>query len=189
MSEYKRKSRLVFRIEEERTPSSYGGVWETTHIRIQTMDEVKVSERIYWSCKNPGYYGEPEKYQRLAARGEEVFYDIDFNSREVYLSYLHATERSGYCAHKVGEFDRGLPQMAWATKLLTKISREQAKADERYYGPKENYSHLLNDPAAVVETLRAMGAVEVEYTNESAGMSAAVPRFSTPHTFLTEVAA
>ena len=175
MSEYKRKNRLVFRIEEETTRNIYadGGGWTTTHIRIQTMDEVKVSERIYWSCKNPDYYGPPDRFQGLAAEGHAVFYELDFNSREVYLSYLHAN--GGFCAHKVGEFSRGLRTMDWAVKLLTKISRERAKADDRYYGPKESYtSYLDGDPAGVVETLRAMGAVEIEYTDGPAGMSSAV---------------
>lgn len=184
MSKYKRTSKIVFRIETEVHGSHRQHT--TTHLRIQTMDEVKVSERIYWSCADPDYYGKPEKYQRLAARGSEVFYQIDHSQREVYLSYLH--HEGHYCRHRAS-VENGLTTMQWATKLLTRISRERAKATDRYYGPKENYSTLLDNPEAVVETLKAMGAIEIEYTPDAIGMSEAIPRFSTPHTFLSEEAA
>ena len=184
MSKYKRRSTIVFRIETE--IHGLNRQYTTTHLRIQTMDEVKVSERIYWSCNNPDYYGPPDRYQGLAALGHEVYYELDFNSREVYLSYLH--HDGHYCQHRAS-VDNGLSTMKWAAKLLTRISRERAKAADRYYGPRENYSTLLDDPETVIETLKAMGAVEIEYTRGAAGSSAAVPRFSTPHTFLIESAA
>jgi hypothetical protein len=184
MSKYKRKSTIIYRIETEIHGSNRD--YTTTHLRIQTMDEVKVSERIYWSCNNPDYYGPPERYQGLAAMGHEVYYELDFNSREVYLSYLH--HDGHYCQHKA-EYSGRLTPMKWAVALLTKISRERAKATDRYYGPKEDYSTLLDNPETVIETLKAMGAVEIEYTRGSVGSSAAVPRFSTPHTFLIESAA
>jgi hypothetical protein len=182
-AKYQRKSKIVFRIETE----ARRGQYTTTHLRIQTMDEVKVSERIYWSCVDPDYYGEPEKYQRLAARGSEVFYQMDFNSREVYLSYLHY-EGNDYCAPRA-QTEGSLSTMQWAAKLLVKISREVAKSQGRYHGPKENYESFLKNPANVVAAMQRLGAVEIEYTPGAIGMSEAVPRFTTPHTFLTDEAA
>ena len=183
---YKRKNKIVFRIEQE-VHGSYRQ-YTTTHIRIQTMDAIKVTERIYWSCENPDYFGTPEPYQALATQGHEVFYDIDYGDCEVYLSYLHS-DGGGYCAHAIGDLRRGLRQMKWANTLLTKVSRQIAKAQDRYYGPKDDYSFRLDSPEAVVEALRSMGAVEIEYTGGNVNLSRAVARYSQPHTFRTESAA
>ena len=185
MSEYKKKNVITYRIEQE-THGSYKQ-YTTTHIRIDTYSEVKVSEKLYWTCKEPDYYGPPEPYQLLAAQGHEKCYEINYSNKELYLSYLHS--EGGYCAHKIGSFMYGLPQMRWAYLLLTKISRQIAKAQDRYYGPKDDYSFRLDSPQGVVDALKAMGAVEIEYTGGSAGTSRAVARFSPEHTFMVEAAA
>jgi len=115
--------------------------------------------------------------------GHEVYYEVDFSPREVYLSYQHYSE-GGYCSHTV-ETSGGLTTLQWATKLLTRVSREVAKAQDAYYGPKDNYSHRLNSPQAVIEALEKMGAVEIEHTG---GITDGhmVKRFSPSHTWMTK---
>jgi len=170
----KKKQVIAYRIENGH---------ERTHIRIEMRNEIKVSERIFQSCKDPGYYGEPDRWQRIAQLGHEVYYESRTSS-EVYVSYVHAID-SGYCAHRINDVSGGLQGLAWATKLLTKVSRESAKLRDRYYGPKENYSFELDSPERIIAALKTMGAVEIEYTDEGV-LSEAVGRFSAHHQFMKE---
>ena len=89
------------------------------------------------------------------------------------LDYLHYGETE-YCSHQICEMRGGLGVMAWATRLLTKMSRQIAKSRGEYYGASENYSTELDCPKSVIQALNDMGAVHIEYSRGGAGMSEAV---------------
>lgn len=178
----KKKQVIAFRIESENQNG-----YQHTHIRIETRNEIKVCERIFQSCKDPSYYGGPERWQPLAVLGHDVYYEST-GQASVYVSYLHGSS-GGYCAHQIREITDGLKGLTWATKLLTKLSREIAKKRDEYYGPKDNYSFLLNSPESLLDALRSLGAIEIEYTASAYPYTGeAVARFSPPH-LLLDVAA
>jgi hypothetical protein len=176
MSEYKEKSVIVYRIE------TTGGSYPKTHLRIAQYKESKVSERIYWSCRNPDYYGAPDRWQKAALSGHETVYEYHYSREEVYVSYLHGFNHTdGYCSPTIEGVD-GLKALQWATKLLNKVCRESAKIQDRYYGPKESYNLQLDCPERVIAALKKMGAVEIEYNSDGV----AVKRYSPAHQFITQ---
>ena len=180
----KRKPTTVFRIHTGFT-SSTRKYMETT-IRIQTFYKIVLSEQMDACLESPDYYGDGSRFQALASQGYKVYYSGGLWERDFVLSYLH-TDHDGtpaYCAHKISEIDGGLQGLQWASKLLTKVSREIAKSQDRYYGPGENYSFALNNPAEVVAALKKMKAVEIEFVAPNpAHHSEAVEKTSTPHQF------
>jgi hypothetical protein len=180
--DYKRTPVVVYRIEVE------GGNYPTTHIRIGTRDRISVAERLTASIRDPDYFGPPQKWEELCRWGAEDYFEIDFSQREVYLSYTHTKDGSGYCFPRVKTND-GLGCLRWATKLLTKVSREAARARDRYYGPKDQYDQFIESPSAVVAALKDIGAIEIEYTPHEIGTSEAVGRWSGDHQWLKEEAA
>ena len=188
--DYKRKAKLVFRITV-----GDSGSYTKTHIRIQEFYEVLLTEKIYCCTKNPEYFGKPDRFQAMAAMGHTYLYEFGHDRRDVELDYLHASNILAgnssryYCSHKV-EINGDFRTLQWATKILLRTSRDVAKAENSYYGPKENYSWFLNDPEAVVTALRKRNIVEIEFIDVPFpnGMRGheATRRVSPPHVFLTQ---
>ena len=181
------KPTTVFRIHTGQCGASYT---ETT-IRIQTFNRIRVAEQIAKGLESPDYYGDPARFQALEKAGHKFYFEPGFGGHDFLLSYLHMEYQGepGYCAHKIDEIDGGLQGLQWASKLLVKISREIAKSQDRYYGPSENYSFCLNNPAEVVAALKKMKAVEIEFVpcgvNIDTGWSdrEAVAKTSGPYPF------
>jgi hypothetical protein len=143
----------------------------STLIDFWDMEPRSVVQKIAKCVEDPSYHGHPRNYEPLARLGHEIYYPTHFGP-SVCLRWQHYTCDKGYengpskgdesyCSHGIEKMD-GFRDMQWAAKILTRVSRDIAKAQDRYCGPKEDYSSYLDSPGAVVQALEAIGAQRVE---------------------------
>jgi hypothetical protein len=167
-----KKPILTYRITVNEADSIY--TYGSTLIDFWDMEPRSVVKRIAKCAADPSYYGDPSHYEPLARLGHEVYYSTPFGPTAC-LRWQHYTCEKGYehgpaegdesyCSHGIEKLD-GFRDMRWAAKVLTRLSRGIAKAQDGYYGPKEDYSSYLDSPAAVVRALEAIGAQRVEEVN------------------------
>ena len=170
------KEDLAYRIEIiNRGHHGYGH----TYITIVKSNPQSVVERIATCTKDPAYYGKPDEYESLARLGHDTIYRLP-HDMQVVLHWQHYDSDDGhkdYCQHSIDGPSR-LGVMQWACKLLTGISRNIAKAQGEYYGPKDCYQYRLNKPWNVVDELERMGAQRIELVTTGAYQSNFVKGFS-----------
>ena len=170
------KEILTYRIEViDRDHSGYGH----TYITLAPSSPRSVVSKIADCTKDPGYYGKPDRYEALARMGHDTYYQTPYE-QQVTLHWQHYDCDSGdesYCRHHIERCDR-LSVMQWACKLLVGISRDIAKAQGNYYGPKDCYQYRLNFPWLVVEALERKGAQRIELAQPSGYASEFVNAFS-----------
>ncbi len=136
-------------------------MYKKTYISIYTRNRVSVDEMIQACAADPEYYGSKDIWVALKNDGNKYCYRDDFDRYNLTLDYLHYGN-DGYCSHQIGEIRGGLRVMSWASKFLTRLSRQIAKSRGEYYGASENYSRELDSPQNVIDALKKMGAVHVE---------------------------
>ena len=157
---------LTYRIEViDRDHDGYGH----TYITIAQRSPRSVLRTMANCAKDPSYYGEPDRWVALAKMGHDTHYRTPYE-QHVTLHWQHYTEKlplsdqtpqKSYCQHRIGKCER-LSAMQWACKLLVGVSRDIAKAQGEYYGPKDCYQWWLNVPWLVVEALERKGAQRIE---------------------------
>jgi hypothetical protein len=170
-----RKAALSYRIEViDRDHSGYGH----TYVTIAEGVEESVVNRIAICTKDPGYYGTPDQWEALARLGHETYYPTPYG-RNTTLHWQHyeSNGEEEYCRHSIEKAD-SLGVMQWACKVLVNLSRNIAKASNRYYGPKDCYQFGLNCPWLVVEALERSGAQRIELVETGEYASQFVKAFS-----------
>tara|TARA_R110000737_G_scaffold33497_2_gene51777 strand:- start:3691 stop:4251 length:561 start_codon:yes stop_codon:yes gene_type:complete len=159
------KNVLTYRVSvNQRDQYGYG------HTYIQMTH--RMSEQLLDAITDIiGRNGDAKPYANLRKMGYRKYLSSmpAYGGADVTLHWQHYDPSQGfggagdigYCSHSISEISN-LSEMVRGLKLLTKVSRKAAKLQDRYVGPSDVYSYVLDHPGAVVNALEAMGAVRIE---------------------------
>ena len=175
--------------------------WETltsssghtnTYLTIRKLRERLVSESIDLCTEQPDYYGPPKLYLGLAENKiTRYFSSAVMGSLDFTVRWQHYGSTDGgihYCGHSIEALD-DFERLRSAYKFLTNLTRRQAKAQDRYYGPQDSYQFTLSDPRSVYEQLKKDKVAEVGLNRPQYLMSVFVYASELnqePLTFLTD---
>lgn len=158
---------LTYRVSvNPRDQYGYGHTYiQMAHRRVQQLQDAMAQ---FIEC---GTAGDAGPYANLSKLGHKEYLELigAYGGADITLHWQHydptpgigTNLQPGYCRHSIQDM-RTLTDMVRGLKLLTKVSRKAAKLQDRYSGPSEVYSYVLDHPAAVVNALEAMGAVRIE---------------------------
>lgn len=158
------KVELVYEIISH-APNRHGNAFGVTTIWIGHALRFSLAEQIANCIRDEDYHGTPDPWIHLLKADHRSYYrwvDSDAIAKIGYQWYTcDQTSEESYCAHNI-DLHAGLRGLTKVTKLLTRIMRKIAKAEDgEWYDPKGYYYNNLNDLPGLVRTLDQMKAVRI----------------------------